>query len=483
MKKIFISGLTALLTLISLGFVACGNQSGENDSADQPKAHTVHEWTLVSSSEATCGEAGRNYYSCSCGAAKSVRTQAASGGHDFGGGNVCSVCGYIDMSGLNEDEAIQTYGFYFVDSDDSSTYTQGDAVCFGSYPQDLIVDGDGYAALEEAAADGTALQGVRVDEEVYSELKSQEGVLPAQGSSGDWTSYGYYDGGQTSDYMFYKDVTVGGKKYRGVYLLKYRAYYSGLAAQAEYSYIDEQGFALGTAYWFEYAPVLWNVLDYQNGNLLLNSEYCLEGQPYQAVYEGGPTDVVITGTDTYINDWEASTLRAFLNGSFYDTAFSAKEKSLIETVTLDNANTGYQADAKFQTCQNSTQDKVFLLSYQDVLNTDYGFTEKASYDSETTGDKINSVPEAMTRRRSYTAYSTIQGLRTSSQGYTANGDMSCWYLLRSAGSARYSVAGVNKYGSAVYTGAMSATGTTSNDGLAYNGDLGVLPSLYIKVGK
>lgn len=454
MKK-WIAALLAACTMLSaaLGLSACGGQApvqgekeeseGGSGGVEETPAETAHEhaWVVSGESEATCGEAARTYYTCSCGAQKSVRGAAATGNHTFENG-VCTECGYIDMSALSQEEAISAYGFFLDDADGSGTYTTGDAVRFGSYPQ-ALVDGE-----EELAA-----------------LAGAAGTLPTAESCGDWTSYGYYDEGAVSDYMFYKDVTVGGARYRGVYLLKYRSYYSHLEALADYSYIDENGFETETVYWFRYEPLCWTVLDYEGGALLLNAKYCIEGQPFQALHEGDKTNMVIPGTSTYINDWAASSIRAFLNGGFLALAFTEEEQELVQEVTLDNSTTGYATDAAYQVGQSATQDRVFLLSYQDMLNADYGFAEDAA------------------RSRSFTEYALIQGLRQSSEGYTPDGEPACYYMLRSAGNARYSVTGVSKMGTASFTGSINVMGTSSYDGLAYNGDMGVLPSLYLKVGK
>lgn len=483
MKKFLISAVTALTIIASLGLSACGEKQTEQTPEEDPLAdHTKHEWVLTSSTEATCGEAGRNYYKCETdGATTSKRTTPATGEHNFDENGVCTDCGYIDFSSMTREEAIAQYGYYVEDKDESGTYTTGDLVYFGNYWQEMIADGDLYSDFE-SAHEGSFVQGVTVDDELFQKLTAEQGTLPTADSNGDWSSYGYYDEGATADYMFYKDVEVDGVNYRGVYMLKYRPWYSKLAASADYTYIDDEGYDLETVYWFKYSPIAWSVLDYEKGNLLLNSKYCLEGQPFQALYEGDRSKLVIPGTDTYVNDWEASTVRKYLNDDFYKAAFTADEQALIESVTLDNRTTGFEANTQWQIIQNDTVDKVFLLSYQDMLNTDYGFTEKANYDNDTYLD-VNGSEEAMIRRRSFSAYATIQGCRTSVQGNTADGDHACWYMLRSAGNLMYAICGVNKYGSIVNSGSMSLTSTTSSDGLAYNGDFGILPSLYLKVGK
>ena len=114
-------------------------------------------------------------------------------------------------------------------------------------------------------------------------------------------------------------------------------------------------------YWFAYEPIAWNVLDYQGGQILLSAQACLEGQPFQAVYTGNSAETITTPEGGNLNDWENSTLRAFLNGMFYDSAFTDAEKALIATVTLDNQTSGFSTN-EYQTCQNNTRDRVFLLS-------------------------------------------------------------------------------------------------------------------------
>lgn len=469
-------GLQKLGTIVLAGILSTSVFSlvGCNDEPEAENPEHVHEWVITSTKAATCGEAEILTYSCSCGETRTERGAAATGNHSYGDDNICDDCGYIDFSGIALQAAIERYGYYVVDADGSNTYTTGDTVYFGSYPQELVKE-----------------------ESLLVALSAEEGILPTAENAEDWTSYGYYDAGETADYMFYKDVTLGdGARYRGVYLLKYRPYFSGFAADAANSYIDDEDYALNEVYWFAYAPIGWTALDYSDGNLLLNATYCIESQPFQALYEGDSSNVTIPGTNgTPVNDWEASTIRSYLNSTFIDFAFTESEAALIQTATLDNQTTGYTADATYQTRQNDTTDRVFLLSFADMINTDYGFTAQASYEDEVQNGEAgkagnyDAIADALIRRRSFTDYSVIQGLHTSSVAHTATGDPACWYLLRSAGSSVFGVAGVNKYGSVIYsrpvnlTGVLDGTDPTSEDCLAINGNYGVLPSLYLKVGK
>lgn len=88
-----------------------------------------------------------------------------------------------------------------------------------------------------------------------------------------------------------------------------------------------------------------------------------------------------------------------------------------------------------------------MLSYADLVNPDYGFSAKASYSKETQGDKINvaddSTLDAMRKRRSYSDYSTIMGVRTSQQATTVDGEPVLAWMLRSPGAhLRLSICGV-----------------------------------------
>lgn len=417
MKKRWISGVLAWVLLLALVLTACG---GEPQTTEPTNPETT-----VGSGEVTD---------------PTESTGGADGETDF-----------PDMSGLSVEEAVEAFGFYVVDEDASGSYSTGDTIYFGSYPQELVTEGDILTALTEKA-----------------------GALPTAEAPGDWISYGYYDAGARSDYAFYRDVTVDGERYRGVYLLAYRPYYARMSAGADNSYIDDNGLELGTVYWYHYSGIAWNVLSYDagNGTVLLASRYNLDAQPFQACYEFTDGDsVVIPGTQTPINDWESSTVRAFLNGEFFEAAFSDRQRTLVQRVTADNRTTGYSVDAPYQQGQNDTDDKVFLLSCTEAQNKDYGYSSKGA-----------------SRIRSYTDYAASQGLRSSSQSSTG-GEPACCYLLRSAGAQSYSCAVVSKMGAVSYdltgsTNTVVAEDTTESvDGLAYNGDLGVLPALVLQVAQ
>lgn len=421
MKKRLLSGALAWVLLLTLGLTACSETGDDTPNTAEPTPPEI-----------TAG----------------VPDGEEPGGDD---GETAGDNGvFVDMSGTTVQEAMETYGFHVTDVDSSGSYSTGDTVCFGSYPQSMVTEVGILAALAEKV-----------------------GAVPTAADPGDWTSYRYYDGGEQADYAFYRDVTVDGERYRGAYLLDYRPYYANMAAGVDGSYIDDNGLLPETVYWYRYDPIAWTVLtfDQDDGTVLLASQYSLDAQPFQALYEyteGGK--VIIPGTETPVNNWESSSVRAFLNGDFLSLAFTDYQRTLIRRATVDNHTTGYAADAPYQQNQNDTSDKVFLLSCTEVQNRDYGYSSKGA-----------------SRIRSYTDYAIRQGLRSSSQSSSSDGKAAACYLLRSAGAQSNYTAVVNKMGSVSNDPNSSnnievdESTTESVDGLSYNGDMGVLPALKLRV--
>ena len=154
-------------------------------------------------------------------------------------------------------------------------------------------------------------------------------------------------------------------------------------------------------------PIEWIVLDVQDGISLLVSRYALDWQPFNR-------------TETA---WDGSALRNWLNKSFLDAAFSKDEQSVINTTHVsaaDTANPSYNTNAG-----NSTEDKIFLLSINEVEN------------YLTSNEARQCIP---------TEYAKAQGCNV----YGSSG--ACWWWLRSPGYLNLRTALINDYGSINYYG-------------------------------
>ena len=149
-------------------------------------------------------------------------------------------------------------------------------------------------------------------------------------------------------------------------------------------------------------PIEWLVLDVQDNQALLLSRYGLDAKPYN--------------TERAAVTWETCTLRGWLNGDFWNKAFTAQEWAAILTTTVDNSAS--------RNGGNDTQDKIFLLSraeakvYLDTLN----FSN-----SEDLNIRSMAAP---------TAWAVKQGAYASDKYRTADNKAAGWWWLRSPGSTQ-----------------------------------------------
>lgn len=227
------------------------------------------------------------------------------------------------------------------------TYKVGDIVEFGSYPQSKVTNSSLVSALNSV--------------------------------SKNWVSYGYYSGtgcyatdygtGYATmvqgDWMKYADFIYNGTKYRAVTFSQYRPSWTCNPSSAGKTDQDDNGYTPNNIYYFKYEPLKWRVLDPSTGFVLCES--IVDSQAYNnTIYENGNYWNNTEHTQ-YANDYATSSIRAWLNDNFYNTAFSSSQKASILTSELDNKAYDSKYDSK------TTYDKVFLLSYSEMQNTAYGF--------------------------------------------------------------------------------------------------------------
>lgn len=164
-------------------------------------------------------------------------------------------------------------------------------------------------------------------------------------------------------------------------------------------------------------PIEWLVLARDGNKALLISRYGLDAQRYNK--------------DTTSVTWETCTLRTWLNGTFYNKAFSSAEQAAILTTNVDNSKNQCYSGWSTNGWKN-TQDKVFLLSYAEA-NKYFGVT----YDNSS-NTKSRVAP---------TAYAIAQGGLTSNSNETVDRTAAGWWWLRSPGSDQRSAAYVFADGS------------------------------------
>ncbi len=105
-------------------------------------------------------------------------------------------------------------------------------------------------------------------------------------------------------------------------------------------------------------PIEWIILGEQDGKTLLLSKYALDAQPFHsAPYDS--MDFIF---------WDACTLRTWLNTTFFERAFSESGQGKIH---LSDINTAIHAGGSFD-----TEDRIFLLSYEEAGQLRYTFLEE-----------------------------------------------------------------------------------------------------------
>lgn len=154
-------------------------------------------------------------------------------------------------------------------------------------------------------------------------------------------------------------------------------------------------------------PIEWRVLEIKDDKALVITEYLLEPRAYNIEME----DVT----------WEDSSLRKWLNGDFYDKAFSAKEKSHIQTVTIQNPDNPLYGTPG----GNDTEDNVFCLSLEEVQ----------IYFADTND-----------RMAALTDYAISRGASVNEDNKLENGMKTGWWWLRTPASSANRAAEVDCFG-------------------------------------
>ena len=251
----------------------------------------------------------------------------------------------------------------------ASNLTTGDTFQMGIYPQSEVTDSTTKTALAN----------------ISCTMKS----------------YGYWKNSSSSNHtyeivnMSYADISYNGNVYRKVRINEYRPFWTDSSSSYSNTFQYDNGYTTGNTYYFKWEPIVWYVLAKESEGIYVMSKTLLDSQAYNNYAEA--------------TTWETCSLRAWLNNDFYNSAFSNEEKAKINTITHqneDNPNKGANGG-------NVTTDKLWLLSFSDTINRNYGFSTSASaYD--------------MARRAQGSAYAKSQGLYViTSNDYQGN---SYWWL-------------------------------------------------------
>ena len=147
---------------------------------------------------------------------------------------------------------------------------------------------------------------------------------------------------------------------RGYYLGSDGCYYAKVTASPYDSYTFSNGDSIenGTVHYFKVEPLRWRIFSEENGvayvlcdsiiaNMAYQNDYYVISSQYYTDANGAPSG-------TYAYSYEHSSVRMWLNNSFYTTAFDKDEQAAIITTEI-----------------NDYSDKIFLPSYKEMQ--DFGY--------------------------------------------------------------------------------------------------------------
>ena len=139
-----------------------------------------------------------------------------------------------------------------------------------------------------------------------------------------------------------------------------------------YKFNNGESITYGGEYWFKCEPITWRVLSNDNGLCYLLSENILDNSVYYPAEESHKVDGVTVQPNNYMH----STVREFLTGEFYANAF-IQGNYYVQQTTVDNSAITTRSNSNSYVCDD-TLDYVFLPSFQDMKNTNYGFVNNTN---------------------------------------------------------------------------------------------------------
>lgn len=257
----------------------------------------------------------------------------------------------------------------------------------------------------------------------FTEKYQEEGIIgidPVISQDNKTVQYGFYPQSHVNDESLISELknltpseTNGWFFYKGTYYTKEVA---KVYNNENYTFNNGIQIINGNEYWFKCEPITWEILSNNDGTYFLLSSLLLDNQAFYQDF----SDRTINGETIYANNYQESDLRIWLNNYFYNTAFNLNATYITETVVVNEPSTTNSTNNQY--ASKNTTDKVYLPSYQDYLNQDYGF-EKDS----------NNL--SVTREAKTTDYARATGAWSNNRDNALKHNSSYW--TRSASSEYY----------------------------------------------
>jgi Bacterial Ig-like domain (group 2). len=226
----------------------------------------------------------------------------------------------------------------------------------------------------------------------------------------------------TASYDTYGDAWVNGTKYRRIRISDTN---------------NAEHFGNKAYRYFKWERVKWRVLNNDGDTLFIMADHGLDCQNYHEV-------------DASVS-WMDCSLRKWLNGPFYYTAFSRAERDSIVLQSVDNS--GYVNGS-------NTDDYIYVPSLEEMSNHDYGFSADIKLPSPC-------------RQISATDYAYVMGAVTGDHNGKEIGEPYCWWWTRDPGKVEYNPLN--------YAALIGNQGIFSLSGRVQNNYQAVVPVMHVKL--
>ena len=152
-------------------------------------------------------------------------------------------------------------------------------------------------------------------------------------------------------FTWYRDEVIDGKKYRGVYFMKYRDVYSVQKSDLKPKEQLTHGYTPMRVYCFAFEPIVWDIEEESSEMAVLVANQGLDSREYSNCTE--------------VNEWCYCYLRQWLNDEFYNTAFSDEQKEFL--CMLGGSN----EDDKIFILDETFDKSFYSNAYKTVRGSDY----------------------------------------------------------------------------------------------------------------
>lgn len=156
---------------------------------------------------------------------------------------------------------------------------------------------------------------------------------------------GYFFFGEYPQTIKAENITISQTKdTRGYYLGSDDAYYSKVVADSTFQFSTGESAVQGATYYFRVEPIKWRILNITDDTALILCDSILSGMRFAEES----------------NIYENSEIRAWLLNDFRQEAFDDSQREFIQSEV--------------------SEDAIFILNYEDMVNSSYGYSETAEED-------------------------------------------------------------------------------------------------------